>query len=410
MVKICRQTLAEHESSLEPAAVAAAFNLIVSVLAQRGYFSARLRVAMDSTGEEVVPTFKGAGVVRKEVKVQSKARRPRKMKVSVRGFKLWYVMDVETGLPLAMVQDTIETAETTPARALIEQAQENVKGYSEVVSCAIDRGFLDGDLLWWLKNDRGIDWVCPAKENMLVTEEARARVDEAIVALGLAEEDPMETAVRAARCGLSYRGVFFFERQLKPSCETLVLAQVDDLTCTEFYGPGGSSSSRVHSKTFRPTPLHATVVLRWPNRSSQDKKDADEHDHNAKGPVVLLSHVSESGMTRYDRYDERSLIENRLNRDGKQHFGLSYSLARNPEALWSATLFSTVALMLYRALELHREKAAEESDRRCEPLGVLRYRRQQMINNHNRVIVVVGDHYGLLSLREFAGLLGAEFL
>jgi hypothetical protein len=404
------QTLADHESSLEPAAVAAAFNLIVSVLAQRGYFAGRLRVAMDSTGEEVVPTFKGAGVVRKDVKVQSKARRPRKLKVSVCGFKLWYVMDVETGLPLAMVQDTIETAETTPARALIEQAQENVKGYSEIVSCAVDRGFLDGDFLWWLKHDRGIDWVCPSKEKMLVTEEVRTRVDEAIAALRLAEEEPLETAVRAARCGLSHEGVCFFERELKPNCETLVLAQVDDLTNTGFYGPGGSSSSRVNSKTFRPTPLHGSLILRWPNRSSEDKKDADEHDDNAKGPVVLLSPVSESGLTRYDRYDERSLIENRLNRDGKQHFGLSYSLTRNPEGLWSATLFSTMALMLYRALELHREKAAEESDRRCEALGVLRYRRQQLVNNHNRVIVVVGDYYGIFSLREFAGIVGLEFL
>ena len=80
-----------------------AFNRVVRSLAERGYFPARVRVAMDSTGEEVVPSFEGAGVVSKDVKVQSKARRPRKMKVSVRGFKLWYVMDVATGLPLAMI-------------------------------------------------------------------------------------------------------------------------------------------------------------------------------------------------------------------------------------------------------------------------------------------------------------------
>ena len=403
------QTLAGHESTLDPEAVVTAFNLVVRSLVQRGYFSARVRVAMDSTGEEVVPSFEGAGVVSKDVKVQSKARRPRKMKVSVRGFKLWYVMDVETGLPLAMIQDTIETAETTPARALIEQAQENLKGHGEVVSCAVDRGFLDGDLLWWLNNNQGIDWVCPSKENMHVTKEARARVHEAIAALRLKDEAPLETAQRAARRGLSHAGVCFFEREVKPNCETLVVAQVDNLTCTDFYGPGGSSSSRMHSKTFRPTPLHATVVLRWPNRSAQDRKDAQEHDENAKGPVVLLSPVRESGLIRYDRYDERSLIENRLNRDGKQHFGLSHSLARTPEALWSATLFSTVALMLYRALEIHRDKASQESDRRCEPLGVLRYRRQLAINNHNRVIIVVGDCYGILALREFASLLGAEF-
>jgi hypothetical protein len=188
------------------------------------------------------------------------------------------------------------------------------------------------------------------------------------------------------------------------------VAEVDHLTDTDFYGEGGSYSSRLSSKGFTPTPLFATVVLRWPNRSAQDIKDANEHDTNDKGPVVLLSPLKENALTRYDRYDDRSLIENRLNRDAKQHFGLGSSLVRTSEAMWSATLFSTLALTLYRALEIHREKALEESDRACEPLGILRYRRQLAINNHNRVIVVVGNHYGILSLREFAHLLGAEFL
>ena len=56
------------------------------------------------------------------------------------------------------------------------------------------------------------------------------------------------------------------------------------------------------------------------------------------------------------------------------------------------------------------DRLLEALDRRCEPLGVLRYRRQLAINNHNRVIVVVGNYYGIVTLRDFASLLGAEFL
>ena len=404
------QTLADHESRLDPEAVVTAFNLIVQTLARHGFFPKRARIAMDSTGEEVVPSFEDGGIVRKDVKVESKARRPKKVSTHVYGFKLWYVMEIETGMPLAMTQETIETAETTPAQALIEQARKNLEGFGEVVSCAIDRGFLDGDFLWWLKNDNHIDWVCPAKENMHVTTEARDRVDEALAALHVDDEVHLETAQRAARNSLSHEGVLFFEREVKSNCETLIVAQVDDLTCTEFYGPGGSSSSRVHSKTFRPTPLYATVILRWPNRTPQDRKDAAEHDADSKGPIVLLSPVKESALIRYDHYDERSLIENRLNRDGKQHFGLGTALSRTPNALWSATFFSTIALMLYRALEIHREKSSKESDRRAEPLGVLRYRRQLAVNNRNKVLIVVGDHFGILTLMEFASLMGAEFL
>ena len=155
--------------------------------------------------------------------------------------------------------------------------------------------------------------------------------------------------------------------------------------------------------------MYGTVVLNWPDRRAEDYQDEQDHDAEATGPVVLLSPVQEGGYQRFDRYDERSLIENRLNRDGKQYFGLGSSLARNPNALWSAAVFSTIALMLHRALELHREQVVEVQDLRGERLGVLRYRRQQMLKNRGKVIVVVKEHYGIMSLTEFAELLGAEF-
>lgn len=42
-----------------------------------------------------------------------------------------------------MTIDTIETAETTPAKALVDQARANVKDHGRIVSIALDRGFLD---------------------------------------------------------------------------------------------------------------------------------------------------------------------------------------------------------------------------------------------------------------------------
>jgi hypothetical protein len=404
------QTVEGHESQLQPKAVVTVFNAVVRALARRGYFPKQVRTSLDSTGAEVVPSFSEAGVVRKKVKVQSKARRPRQVEVSVRGFKIWYLMEVESGLPLAMTMDTIETAETTPARQLIEQARSNLKGYSRIVSVSLDRGFLDGDLLWWLKKDKRIDWVCPSKQKMHVTTEARGRVAAALAALSRKGESELETAQRAARRQLNHEGVAFCERTVAEGRAPLVIAQVQGLHETSFYGPGGSSSSRVHSKKYRVTPLHATVVLSWPDRHAADVQDAQQHDAEDNGPVVLLSPIEEAGFVRFDRYDERSLIENRLNRDGKQYFGLGKPLARNTKAMWSSTLFSTIALMLHRGLALHREQVAEAQEKRGEQLGVLRYRRQQLIKNRGRVIVVVGDHYGVLRLEEFAALLGAQFI
>jgi len=404
------QTLAAHESTLEAKDLEALFNAVVRAMARRGLYPKKVRASLDSTAEEVAPSFEGAGKVRKKVKVESRARRPRQVEVNVRGFKLWCLMEVETGLPLAFAFDTIEKPDNEHAKALIDQARANLRGYSRLVKVSLDRGFLDGDLLWWLKKERGIDWVCPSKEKMEVTGEARTRVSEVLAAQRRGRESELETAGRLAKSATAYEGVRFFERDVADNRESLVVAQVDELTCTDFYGPGGTSSSRLHSKKFRPTPLFATVVLRWPDRSSKDRDDEREHDAETKGPVVLLSPVAEPGLVRYDHYDERSLIENRLNRDGKQHFGLGEALARNRTALLSATVFSTVALMLYRGLELHRGRVLEAFDQRAERLGVLRYRRQRMLLNRGTVIIVVGDRYARLMLYEVMRLLGVEVM
>jgi len=402
------QTMAEHEGTLRAEDLVALFNTVVRAMARRGVFAKEVRGVLDSTGEEVVPSFEGAGKVRKKVKAQSRARRPRQVEVTVLGFKLWYLMEVETGLPLAFAFDTIEKPEKEHAKAVIDQARANLKGFSRLVSVALDRGFLDGDLLWWLKKVRQIDWVCPSKEKMDVTAEARARVAQVLSSQGAAAESALETARRLAQGGRAQEGVIFFERQVAANRESLVVAQVDGLLCTDFYGQGGASSSRLNSKKFRPTALHATVVLSWPDRSAKDVEDEREHDEESKGPVVLLSPVAEHALVRYDHYDERSLIENRLNRDGKQHFGLGVALARNRAALLSATVFSTLALMFYRGLELHEERMVEHLDRRAEALGVLRYRRQRMLQNRGTVIVIVGDLYARLTMHAVMRLVGVE--
>jgi len=405
------QTLAAHESALEPERLVATFNAVIRCLAQRGYFAPQVRGVLDSTGLEVVPSFPEAGVVRKAVKVESKARRPRKLEVSVRGFKVWFLMDVATGIPLALTLAPIETAETTPAKALVLQAQENLGAHAQLVSLAVDRGFLDGDFLWWLKADHGLNWVCPAKALMRVTAEARGRVNEALAALQQGEEDPLATAQRAARRGLHHAGVRFVMREVSADRAPLVLAEVDELFDTDFYGPGGSDASRLHAKDWQPTALFATVVLSWPDRHPEDYQDEQEHDPDAgpKGPVVLLSPLAEPAFARFDRYDERSLIENRMNRDAKQHFALGTSLARNPNALWSATVWSALALAFHRSLALHREQASAALERRGETLGVLRYRRQLQLLNRDRVIVVVQHHYGLFSYFDFVQLAGFTF-
>ena len=411
------QTVSDHERALSPEKLSTALNAVIRRLAELGYFEKRLRTVLDTTDEEVSPSFEGAGTVSKKVKVKTKARRPKKVKVTLVGFKVWYIMDVKTGIPLAFSFDTIEKPENEHAKALITQAVENLKGYATIVSMALDRGFMEGDLLSWIK-EQNIDWVCPSKERMLVTDEARTRVQEALVAAqkDLPEfetlppkERELAIARRLAQTQKVSLGVSFAERKINDKRSTLLVAEVTELSCTDFYGKGGADSSRVNSKKFRPTPLHATVVLNWPDiLPPVGAEEPDPEGH--LGRLVILSPIPEGALARFDRYDERSLIENRLNRDEKQHFALGKSLGRSKAAMLASTVFSTLALVLDRAFKIHLDTIYEALDKRGERLGVLRYHRQEHVGTRHKVIIAVDDYYGIVSLRDFARLTGLPFL
>ena len=401
------QSLAEHESSLVPEAVMAFFNKAVESLVRKVPIRGKREAIIDTTLIEVPPSFPGGGTTKRKVKVQSKARKPKAAWAHVYGFKLWSLLDAKTGQVLALLMDTAEKPDNLHVDALIAQAQSNLGDSASLSSVVLDRGFLDGDLLYRLATEAMLNWVVPAKAGMDVTAEARQRVAETIERAARPGESALATAQRLASSPKAVDGLRFFERRSEPGRDPLVVVQVDDLECTDFYGPGGSDSSRLHSKNFHPTPLHATVVLSWPDRSRSEQAEPADDEDAGPGPAVLLSPRREQALVRYDRYDRRSLIENREYRDGKQHFALGKSLARNPKALLTSLIFSTVALMLYRALAAHTEAQEQQAqERRAPRLGILRYRRLLEARNRNRVLIVAEGCYAILEFREFAAYAG----
>ena len=64
--------------------------------------------------------------------------------------------------PSPCVLPLLEVADITLAKEVIEQAITNLGEHARIVSIAIDRGFMDGKLLWWL-NREGIIFYIPAK-------------------------------------------------------------------------------------------------------------------------------------------------------------------------------------------------------------------------------------------------------
>jgi len=410
------QTVSQHEQDLPAAKLRDFFNACVRALAAKGAFAKKVRAVLDSTLLEVSPKFAGAGQATRQVKVKTKARRPATRRVKVRGFKLWVLMDAESRLPLAFALDGVEKPENAHVKDLVAQARANLGKTSTMTSIVLDRGFMDGDLLWWLNNEAKLTWVVPAKANMHVHAEAQARIDKVLARHARPDESPLDTACRLSQRLRPLGGVRFITRDDGPGRKKLVLASVPNLEKTDFYGPGGSSSSRVHSKTFVPTPLHGTMVLAWPDRidtptataadvAPQQVTDAADDDDDDKH-LLILSAAKLSGIQRYRLYDERSFIENGIFREGKQHFALGASYARNAAALHAAAVFSLIGLMMHRGLHVHEIQMREHQDRRARELGVLRYRRELAHRNRGKIVIAAANHYTIMPLSEFADIAG----
>ncbi len=77
---------------------------------------------------------------------------------------------------------------------MLEQAKENVRPSSAIDSLVLDRGFLDGKVLYNI-DLQGIEFVIPLKRNMEAARDARQ------LALGHASLPPVTREVSVARHG-----------------------------------------------------------------------------------------------------------------------------------------------------------------------------------------------------------------
>ena len=92
--------------------------------------------------------------------------------VTLYGWKVWAIYEIKTGIPLAIKIDTIEKPDNLHVLAVLEEAKETVKISSIIDSLVIDRGFLDGKVLYEI-DQQGIEFVMPLKRNMEAANDAR---------------------------------------------------------------------------------------------------------------------------------------------------------------------------------------------------------------------------------------------
>jgi hypothetical protein len=358
------------------------FNSIITILAANSFYPRKIKALLDASDLESTQRCQGCGKVAREKAPELRKRKGRikKIKVTVFGFKIWVVWDPISGLPIAMRFATIEVADITLTQEVIDQAISNLGHHASIVSIAIDRGFMDGKLLWWL-DSLGITFYIPAKSSQSVYSDALSLVE------------------KGKRCQRELKKTIGSGKNKQALIEVTEVVGIKDLTSAGFYGELGSGSHE-NKKDFKPNSINAVLVLR----------DAyTEKNPNSNTLIILTNGPVDNALEVYDGYDARSEIENGLFRESKQ----GWFIKRPPENSRAGFLVHAYLTILTMALtRAFRDWMAqqEELEDAGEETGIRKFRQKVSQENANKCIVFYDDSYAIFYLYELLILCGKNVL
>ena len=104
-------------------------------------------------------------------------------------------------------------------------------------------------------------------------------------------------------------------------------------------------------------------------------------------------------MLDLDAYDDRSLIENIINREAKESWFLENHPKRSEAGMRVHAYFVFMCMALVTAFRKHLQ-AAEEAELRNEDTGISRYRRQLELANRGKLVVFCGNRFGIFENHE----------
>lgn len=388
------ETIADNIVKIGPDKLAKMFNEAIRCLAKQGCFSKKINLIIDATDDEATPNYETDH--KDKVPRVTKEKRPdvrankhaKKIKVTVYGWKIWLAFDPESKLPLAMKIDGINVADNTHAYEVLDQARKNLEGYSTVHSVALDRGFLDGKLLWKIEKETGVIIYIPAKSNMEITADARviARRAEALALEG----NELDGAIYKERIEEishgSGKSAWIEKRKT-------TIVRIRNVPCDWWTSKG--STSAANSKSFQPKLVNATVVLCWDGAPKDEEEEV----------VILDTDPSTNPFAGLDAYDDRSLIENTINREAKESWFLEHHPKRSEAGMRVHAYFVFMCMALITAFRKYLQ-AAEEAKLRDEEIGIGRYRRKLEVANRGKLIVFCGNRFGIFKNYEVMLLAG----
>lgn len=379
---VCPEFIASFIVAITGKTLERVFNKVVALLAANSFFPRRVRALLDASDLESTEQCKECGKVTKEKAPELRRRKGRvkKGQVTVFGFKIWVVWDPNSGLPLAMRFATIEVSDITLAKEVIEQAISNLGDHAKIVSIAMDRGFMDGKLLWWL-DSVGIIFYIPAKSNQNVYDDAISLV---------------EAGCRSKRERPRTKG---HGKNRQKVIDVWDVVGVEDLKTAGFYGERGSGSHE-NKNGFKPNPINAVVVLHDPYR---------ENNPNIKTLVLLTNGPVDKPLKVYDGYDARSEIENSLFRESKQGWFIKSPPEKSRSGFLVHAYLTILTMGLTRAFRdwmIQQEKLEDAG----EDTGIRKFRQKVAQENTDKCIVFRDDRYAIFYLYELLILTGTNVL
>jgi DDE family transposase len=335
---------------------------------RRLLWSSHGHYALDASDLPTSAKFKGAGRRATTERRRSKAGEWVEMLKTVYGFNLLILYEVKLRLVVAAKLVKIQESETLYTLELVEQARRNLGPAHPIQVLLADRGFLDGQTLWTLKHNLGIDWVVPVRTNRDIATDARQ----------LATQPPDDVYVSAAtrpatgakgRGQVTVRGIF-------------------DLMTFNTYGDAAHQLT-LDRADFKPNPVNALVVTHW---RARPYPMGDQ-------PVFATSLDIAKPLRVLDLYDLRSLIENTAFRELKHGWHLTAFPKRSLAAARAHVFLTLILFSLVNACCTHRGRALARN-------GI---RRQRLADFQSLLVMVVDDEhetFALFQLEEVLILLG----
>src|SRR5229473_554164 len=377
------QCLADNISKLGEEEMEQLFNQMVQLLARRGMFTGKLLVALDGSKLPTPKSYEGCGKLKQTRSVKVKGQKEAATEeYYVYGWKVLVLIEVQTRLPLAMKVVKIQEYEGRWLIPLLEQAQRNLGEQAHIGTIVIDRGYLDGVDLWQVQQ-RGLIFVIVGKANMTVVQDAQ----------GLAKGERAVVRERVVGHGHGKKATL---QRLRTE-----VVGIAALTSYDSYGEA-EHTQYAHRRDYVGQPINAVVVRRWENRVPKG------------GGTVYLTNGEVSDPFRiFDTYDWRSVIENGIFKEGKHPWHLLRFPKRTQAAVMVHCFFTLLVMGLCTAFRLWQAQVATTPTSSTEGVpslssallggeGTARWRQRLREANRDKIIVFIGQAYGIFHLAEFA--------